>query len=292
MHINFDERYSKMPRTRFSHRLTVLMKKRKISGQKLGDMIGKSQKTISRYANGEVEPSNEVKNKIYAAIAKISGIEEDGLTEEVLELRALQPTDYVDDDSIGKMAVQENEISYLDIEHSARIDSLTQDFEKLSIQEKKYYLENFFWFHQTNERDFELVYEFNLLTGKKQQEVILFLENFNVTYESLRYTEKIATILYLVEKSQERPIDIKEETPELQNDAIVRIKFAENIQDLVINAVSGNIPYHPVFLKYTPMDWYFLFRVMIFELCDKGASRLNNDNKIFNILKMYRDEGK
>ena len=71
-----------MARSRFSHRLTVLMRKRKISGQKIGELVGKSQKTISRYANGEVEPSNEVKNQIYGAIAKLSGIEEDGITEE------------------------------------------------------------------------------------------------------------------------------------------------------------------------------------------------------------------
>ena len=78
-----------MAQSRFSHRLTVLMRKRKISGQKIGDMIGKSQKTISRYANGEVEPSNEIKNQIYAAIAELSGIEEDGIPEEELELREL-----------------------------------------------------------------------------------------------------------------------------------------------------------------------------------------------------------
>ena len=40
----------------FSKRLTQLMKQRKISGQKIGEAVGKSQKTISRYANGEIDP--------------------------------------------------------------------------------------------------------------------------------------------------------------------------------------------------------------------------------------------
>lgn len=37
----------------FAEILTFLMKEYKISGQKIADKIGKSQKTISRYARGE-----------------------------------------------------------------------------------------------------------------------------------------------------------------------------------------------------------------------------------------------
>ena len=59
----------------FSKRLTQLMKQRKISGQKIGEAVGKSQKTISRYANGEIDPPVEMKNKIYKAISDLSGYE-------------------------------------------------------------------------------------------------------------------------------------------------------------------------------------------------------------------------
>ena len=73
--------------TRFSQRLSKLMKERKISGQKIAAAVGKSQKTISRYATGEIEPTEELKNAIFRVIADISGLEEDALTERDLEER-------------------------------------------------------------------------------------------------------------------------------------------------------------------------------------------------------------
>jgi len=287
-----------MAQSRFSHRLTVLMRKRKISGQKIGDMIGKSQKTISRYANGEVEPSNEIKNQIYAAIAELSGIEEDGIPEEELELRELLWKDWGYENIDCEWVAYEYGVNDLDMENAERVESLTEDFDGLSTQEKKYYLENFFLFHCTNERDFELVERFHSLTDKKQKELLLFLEHFDFNYKSLNCEEEMAAFLQLVRKSTERPIDIKEVTLDSKNDAILKNRFEENLHEILRGAVLGSIPYHPVFLKYTPLDWYFLLRVMIFDLyeseckCDSDGFRISNENKIFSIMELYRERNK
>lgn len=68
----------------FAEILTFLMKEYKISGQKIADKIGKSQKTISRYARGEgdKEPKKEVQKKILQAIADIKGYDLDQVTED------------------------------------------------------------------------------------------------------------------------------------------------------------------------------------------------------------------
>ena len=75
-----------------------------------------------------------------------------------------------------------------------------------------------------------------------------------------------------------------------KNDEAMKKRFEENLHEILRGAVQGNIPYHPIFLKYTPMDWYFLLRVMIFELNDGDGSGIYNSSKIYSILKIYQEE--
>ena len=56
----------------FADRLKSLMKERKISGQRIADAVDISQKTVSRYATGESEPTEGMQRSILSAIAELS----------------------------------------------------------------------------------------------------------------------------------------------------------------------------------------------------------------------------
>lgn len=57
--------------TLYGYRLQGLMKRHKITGAALGNAIGVSQKTISRYCNGDTQPTQERQNEIERALQNV-----------------------------------------------------------------------------------------------------------------------------------------------------------------------------------------------------------------------------
>lgn len=256
-----------MVQTRFSQRLSWLMKERKISGQKIGDAIGKSQKTISRYANGEVDPSNDVKNMIYRVIADISGIEEDATTEEKLsEQEWILKADFSE---------REIEIGEQDqLEDAGRFDCLKKVFEQLSIGAKNYYIQNIDKFHLIEEWEYDVMEIYHKLSIKQQEKFLQYIEPVNFNFSSMDNHNKIAAYVQMVDISKNRPILLTENSEEnvKQNkneelcdewiNKITELEFSKNSDRM-------HIPCYPDFIWYTPQDWYFMLRIQIFELNDK-----------------------
>ncbi len=231
-----------MAQTRFSQRLALLMKERKISGQKIADAIGKSQKTISRYVNGEIDPSNEVKNAIYKAIASISGIEDDAMTEEELD---------------------EEEIF---LEMSTYFSESDNDaFAKLSNAAKEYYSENLEDLILVEEWEDDVLNFYHKLSSTKQEEMANYLDNFNFTYKSVKNTEKLAAYMRMIERSNKRPVIlINDEAADKKSDE----EFYKKVKKMGVK-----LPSHPYFLSYGPYDWYLLLRINIYELYDDKQCR-------------------
>lgn len=258
-----------MPLTRFSQRLSYLMKERKISGQRIGDAIGKSQKTISRYANGEVDPGTDIKNMIYRAIADISGIEEDATTEEQLsEQEWLWENEWTETEIQMGRATQEEETELF--------ECLSSAFDELSIGAKKYYIKNIQKFHLMEDWEYEVMYIYRSLPAHKQKKFLQFFEPFNFTFSNRDNIRKMAAYMEMIEISERRPVIIKEKDSEI--DAIQAEKLKEEWIDK-INEMEWHgdrnsccqywhIPAYPDFLSYTPHDWYVLLRIQIFELDD------------------------
>ena len=258
-----------MAQTRFSQRLSHLMKERKISGQKIGAAIGKSQKTISRYANGEVDPSNEVKNLIYKVIADISGIEEDGTTEEILALSEhMRTSDWTEAELLLEEG-PENE----DVEADP-IDRLFASFDKLSRGAQSYFNEHMRLFAQVTKEDMELMTMFRNLPPKKQNKFMKFLEGASMSFDMRGDAVKIGAFMQLVEISRDKPVLIydrrestsawDEKTAEINGlffNSCIKTEYGWNCK--------GSVPCTFDFLGYGPLDWYYLLRVAMYSAVDR-----------------------
>ena len=263
-----------MAQTRFSQRLSKLMKERKISGQKIGDAIGKSQKTISRYATGEVDPSNEIKNQIYRVIADISGVQDDATTEEELAL-----DEWVLKSACGDWTEEELQMgSEFSEENSEMSDAFTKQFENLSPEAKHFYVRHFRLFSELGESDMAMLDIFHRLTLQQQDKFMHFLENSNIDITVKHIGKKVGAFMQLMEISNERPTLLVDRAPdgELFPKSNHLKKELGSVVDEYIEKQRelGATPFLPwsfEFLSYTPNDWYFLMRLAIYTHHDKDV---------------------
>ncbi len=269
--------------TRFSRRLSSLMKERKISGQRIGEIVGKSQKTISRYATGEIEPSQDMKNEIYRAIATISGIKEDALTEEELDQREVfwemseQIKEFPD-----SMEIQiANQLAVEDVENTKNLINI---FRMLSVDTKEYYLAHFDIFHSMEYWEVAVLDFFHELAQYRKEELIRYLENFNFDYKSLSNIGKLGGYMRMISDSQNRPLFIIDKDSVSDSLCAEEMSLIDEFHARFYESQNGyehiTIPSYPWFLSYTPYDWYFLLRVLIFELQDETKCLWSDDYEI------------
>lgn len=261
--------------SRFSKRLSMLMKERKISGQRIGDAIGKSQKTISRYANGEVEPGNEIKNKIYRVIADISGIEEDATTEEELDLQEDWERIYDELNEDLQSGCYEWELG---LQESERVTEnyFQQEriFHNLSLGAKKYYMKNIDALLMVENWECYVLDIFHEFSPRQQEKFVKYLENFNFDFEVLRNSHcvsKIAAYTDMIIHSASRPVLLLEKARDENSWSIEEKELEEeysHIMTLRLNDGCEELLTYPEFLSFTPYDWYVLLRITIFEMYD------------------------
>lgn len=255
--------------TRFSQRLSQLMKERKISGQRIGDAIGKSQKTISRYANGEVDPDIETKNLIYKVISDISGVMEDGMTEQELDIHDLLMNEtmyFMEHPESGECELGR---IYQDELNECRLNQHAI-FHTLSSGAKKYYLDNIRCFLMVEEWECRVLEYFHSFKGKKKQEFVKYLENFNVDFDNLNSsykTVKIAAYMDMINNSHNRPVLLIEKNRAAEEYTSDELSMEEEFMNILDN-FEGKIIYYPEYLSFTPYDWYVLMRINIYELYD------------------------
>lgn len=261
--------------TRFSQRLSMLMKERKISGQRIADAIGKSQKTISRYANGEVDPSNEIKNTIYRVIADMSGIEEDATTEEELDSQEDWEKLCIELEEEFQPGCGEWEWGLqTQMEEEDNSRKLMKIFHELTLGAKKYYMQNVNTFHMVEEWEFAVMELFHEFKPQKQAEFVKYLEKFDYNFEQLKYggcAYKIAAYIEMVRNSENRPMLLieknKEEDTNSREEKELEEKYERELE-YYLNAPVEVLSDYPNLLSYTSYDWYVLLRITIFELYD------------------------
>ncbi len=255
--------------TRFSQRLTKLMKERKISGQKIGDAIGRSQKTISRYANGEVDPSIEIKNMIYKVIADYSGIEEDAMTEEEL---AEQEWGY--EESMFYHAEECAEWYHM-MDYIETLDStfnyLSDSFDKLTKGAKRYYIDNICRIHFLENWEQEILNIYHKMSATEQKRFLSFFEPCNFDFCIAENAEKIGAYAQMIEISTNRPLSIMSDSEKEEDDDLLKQEWINKLNKFHEKRENTIFETHDLsFLSYTPHDWYILLRIQIFELEDTG----------------------
>lgn len=267
-----------MNTTPFSRRLSYLMKERKISGKKIGDAIGKTQKTISRYANAEVDPDTATKNKILKAISEISGISDDGKTIEDLERESLlNDSNYIIDDSLSLGTEYTDEIC-------ENTNSLETIYNQLSLSARTYYFKYIKQLHLVTDCEHEIVAIYKSLEPQKRQKLLATLEKYDFNFSNLKGTDKMSSYLQMIKASEKRPVIIKKEQNEIANTSDLDQKWSDAINMMMYeNDGSFYFPDKPYFLSYDPEDWYFLLRLHIFELNDDGNYLWIHDEIAFYI---------
>ena len=268
----------------FSKRLTQLMKQRKISGQKIGEAVGKSQKTISRYANGEIDPPVEMKNKIYKAISDIGGYAVDARTQEecdlLIELQNMPWT--TTEIELGNEIQMENE------RRQARLISY---FKSFTAGAKKYFINNCEIFYEIQDWEDWILDIYKELPSDKQEYVINELEQCELTMETLEYNTKIAGYCKMISESKNRPFVVVDKDIDITNlskrDEVLLEKFFDRTFEYdckknneILSEMTEGPLIEPKYLKYTKEDWYFLFRVQVFEMYDDEQVMWDSDNGI------------
>lgn len=292
-----------MNQNRFADKLKMLMKERKVSGQKIASELNVTQKTISRYATGEIVPSEEMQQRILQAIANLGGHPEDA---EVKKIKILPMTlrevlesglPLMSDEELEEREMREWESD----KHKA-----CQIFSMLEKKNQKFVMEHFQMYCDLDAYEIAIVEAFSVIPEDKREFVLDELNVIRIDYTAMlnnpyqckkaaQYMEMISKCKDLVpeqyEKYQELPNDI-EETEELKA-----------YEDMLEKTSGINVEkmgtYLPELINFDEKDWYLLMLVQLVSMHDKGANvtywgRFVGDkiHLLINYLEKLADESK
>lgn len=292
-----------MNQNRFADKLKMLMKERKVSGQKIASELNVTQKTISRYATGEIVPSEEMQQRILQAIANLGGHPEDA---EVKKIKILPMTirevlesglPLMSDEELEEQEMREWESD----KHKA-----CQIFSMLEKKNQKFVMEHFQMYCDLDAYEIAIVEAFSVIPEDKREFVLDELNVIRIDYTAMlnnpyqckkaaQYMEMISKCKDLVpeqyEKYQELPNDI-EETEELKA-----------YEDMLEKTSGINVEkmgtYLPELINFDEKDWYLLMLVQLVSMHDKGANvtywgRFVGDkiHLLINYLEKLADESK
>lgn len=265
-----------MNQNRFADKLKMLMKERKVSGQKIASELNVTQKTISRYATGEIVPSEEMQQRILQAIANLGGHPEDA---EVKKIKILPMTlREVLESGLPLMSDEELEAREMR-EWESDKHKACQIFSMLEKKNQKFVMEHFQMYCDLDAYEIAIVEAFSVIPEDKREFVLDELNVIRIDYTAMlnnpyqckkaaQYMEMISKCKDLVpeqyEKYQELPNDI-EETEELKA-----------YEDMLEKTSGINVEkmgtYLPELINFDEKDWYLLMLVQLVSMHDKGAN--------------------
>lgn len=257
-----------MIQSNFSQRLSLLMKQRGISGQKIGDLVGKSQKTISRYANGETEPPEKLKKQILQAVASISGIEEDAFTTEELLINS----------SSGDMDEYETGAGLeYGAEQEENLQQMEKQFDRLNTEAALYCLQHMETFLCIEAWELNALEFYKELSRDRQTAFMDELERYDYKFSSDSCkNSKISRYILMMDCCEKRPASLYAAAGKpfdsRLHDSLKR-KWLQTVREMEMNGteISPEASFLP-FLTFGPYDWYFLSRLQILELYDSARN--------------------
>lgn len=257
----------------FSEQLHSIMKENKISGQRLADIVGVSQKTISRYYRGESIPDKQMQRAIISAIGLLCLEQENSLKFErhCISLRKL-----VDEKQLIQKDFDETtdlQEEYQNLECACKIFSLLED------ENRNYMLQYLDVFCDININDWIMLEYFNCLSKSDKlaltedlQHVIL---NIALLQKNKSIRKKISTYLIMEDACE---ICKKEDTSKFSFTDLTYTKtemvceFKKRLKEMngLTIAVFANIL--PEMISLKPEDWHFLVLLQCLRLNDRGMN--------------------
>lgn len=300
----YQEGVGSMNQNRFADKLKMLMKERKISGQKIASELNVSQKTISRYATGAIVPSEEMQQRILQVIANLGGHPEDAEVQK--EIKTLPMTlrevlesglPLMSDEELEEQELREWEYD----KHKA-----CQVFFILEQKNQKFVMEHFQMYCDLDLYEIAIVEAFSVIPDDKREFILDGLNVIRIDYTAMlnhpyqckkaaQYLEMISKCKDLVpeqyEKYQELPNDI-EETEELK----AYVDMLEKTNGFNVEKMGT---YLPELINFDEKDWYLLMLVQLVSMQDKGANVTyggsivgDKIHALINYLEKLADESK
>lgn len=282
-----------MHSNKFSDRLKQLMKERKISGQKIADAIGVSQKTISRYVTGEIEPNEVVQKKVLQAIADIGGHPEDAIME---KKSFVLPTTLRELIESGIELPSEEELLEADLQEFYRDKELAcKVFSLLEIENQKFVLDNYDVYCNMDVYEIAIVEIFNTIPEEKREFIIESLDTFRLSLsamkENLHICHKIASYFEMMSKCNATVQEKAEKFTDLPS-KVLYSQFTDAYADKLEKSSGMDVEtlgaYLPELVSFEEIDWYLLILVQMLAMRDKGANLTYNGkmvgDKVFALL--------
>lgn len=261
----------------FADILKNLMKERKISGQKIADAVGVSQKTISRYVTGENEPNEDMQKKILEAIAEIGGHPEDAITDKqpyifatTLREAMKYSSQMASDEEILDMELQE---FYRDKDNACKVFSL------LVESNQKFVLDNLDVYCELDVHEIAIVEAFAKISEDKRSFILDSLETIHLNFSDMRDKPSVCQKLskYIEMMSKCKAIEL--EKIEKFKDIPESVEFTQCVQEYAdkLEIISGaNVEklgaFLPELITFDERDWYLLSLVQMLSLRDQGAN--------------------
>lgn len=293
-----------MNQNRFADKLKMLMKERKISGQKIASELNVTQKTISRYATGAIVPSEEMQQRILQVIADIGGHPEDAQVQKAIKTLPMTLRE-IRDSGLPLMSDEELEEQEMREWESDKHEAC-RVFSILEKKNQKFVMEHFQMYCDLDAYEIAIVEAFSVIPDDKREFVLDGLNVIRMDYIALcnnsyqckkaaQYMEMISKCRELLpeqyEKYQKLPNDI-EETEELK----AYIDMLEKTSGLNVEKMGT---YLPELINFDEKDWYLLMLVQLVSTQDKGANLTYGGSfvgdKIYaliNYLEKLADESK
>ena len=249
-----------MGNNNFAEQLRKLMKEHRVTGQKIGEKVGVSQKSISRYASGEIEPGDEMKKKILQAIKALS--KSDWVTiktrevdvEAAPELKKYLPS---------KFKTLKEEYAYREKE----IKTACQKFSGLTEKEQNYILTYFDTFAYLSPWEIILLKGFHGLHIQDQNLLIEELKYNKFVFADIQNQNRVCERICTYMKMQYAAKGALKETEESKSEVFCRI-----LKNRTLQTVEYMEKWMKEFLQFDAKDWYFLMLVSIVSLSDRGIN--------------------
>lgn len=269
----------------YSDKVRYLMHERKISGQKIADMIGVSQKTVSRYVTGETK-NEEMQKKILEAIAQISGYPEDAVFTDFekpkIRLLATNLHEVNERSEKGVINLPDDEIFYMEMQELNQIkENACNVFALLEEKNQQYVLQNFDILRDIETYEIVILEKLEKISLRLSKEyrdsVIESLERVPLSWNSLKkngnickkvsnYFDMMTKCSTLVEEDSKK---FKGDIPKCENTLWVQ-EYADKLEKASGVEVERLSIALPNLVTMEQDDWEVLILIQLLRLEDKG----------------------
>ena len=266
-----------MNNNNFADKLKNLMKERKISGQKIADAVGVSQKTISRYVTGENEPNEDMQKKILEAIAEIGGHPEDAITDKqpyifatTLREAMKYSNQMASDDEILASELQE---FYRDKENACKVFSLLEE------SNQKFVLDNYAVYCEMDAYEIAIIEAFAMISEDKRNFILDSLETIHLNLSDMKdnpsVCQKISRYMEMISKCKAIETEKMEKFSDIPENVSLS-QYSQEYADKLERASGINVEkmgaFLPELITFDERDWYLLSLVQMLRLRDRGAN--------------------